>query len=69
MLAADFPTMRELVIWPNWFLKNTYFGFNKVSFLTFLSMVIPVVVFLIAGAKYKKTLVPSGIRASPGSGA
>jgi F-type H+-transporting ATPase subunit a len=62
VLAADFPTMRELVIWPSWFLKNTNFAFNKVSFLSLLAMLIPVLLFLVAGAKYKKRLVPSGVQ-------
>ncbi len=62
MLAASFPTMKELVIYPAWFFKGTNFAFNKVSFLSFLAMLLPVVVFLAAGSKYKKSLVPSGVQ-------
>jgi F-type H+-transporting ATPase subunit a len=56
-----FPRMNELVIWPNWFGKDWY-GFNKVAFLTLLAVLIPVVIFLVAGSKYRKSLVPRGVQ-------
>jgi F-type H+-transporting ATPase subunit a len=62
VFAADgFPTMNELVIWPDWFGQDWY-AFNKVSFLTFLAMLIPVILFVTAGAKYKKRVVPRGVQ-------
>ena len=60
--ADDFPTMKELVIWPDWFGHGHPYAFNKVAFLTLLAVLIPVALFLIAGAKYKKSLVPSGVQ-------
>ena len=59
--AEDFPTMKELVIWPDWFGEGI-FAFNKVAFLTLLAALIPVMLFLSAGSKYKKSLVPRGVQ-------
>ena len=62
MIASEtFPRMNELVLWPNWFGKDWY-GFNKVAFLSFLAMLIPVLIFLAAGSKYRKSLVPRGVQ-------
>ena len=63
MFAAEkFPTMDDLVIWPEWFFKGTNFAFNKVTFLSFLALAIPVIVFIVAGSRYKKNLVPRGVQ-------
>lgn len=64
MLAAEsFPTTEQLVVWPNWFgPEDSWYGFNKVAFLTLLAVVIVVAVYLIAGAKYRKSLVPRGVQ-------
>ena len=55
-----FPGIEQLVIWPNWFGDGQFYAFNKVAFLSFLAMAIPVGLFLIAGARSKKSLVPAG---------
>ena len=60
--AEEFPTMDELVIWPDWFGDGEFWAFNKVAFMTFLAMAIPVAIFLVAGSKYKKNLVPRGVQ-------
>ena len=61
--ASDFPTMEQLVKWPNWFgPEDSFYGFNKVAFITLLAMAIPVVLFMIAGSKYKRGLVPRGVQ-------
>jgi len=63
MLAEAFPSTDELVKWPNWFgPTDSWYGFNKVAFLTLLAVLIPVVIYLIAGSKYRRGLVPRGIQ-------
>jgi F-type H+-transporting ATPase subunit a len=57
-----FPGIEELVVWPAWFGEGKDWAFNKVAFLSLLAMLIPVVLFLIAGAKSKKSLVPTGVQ-------
>lgn len=59
--AQEFPTMEDLVIWPDWFGKDWY-AFNKVSFITLLAVVLPVLLFVVAGQKYKKSLIPRGVQ-------
>lgn len=55
-----FPGIEELVVWPAWFGDGTNFAFNKIAALSVLAMLIPVVWFLVAGARSKKSLVPAG---------
>jgi F-type H+-transporting ATPase subunit a len=61
-LLADvnFPPIDHIVKWPAWFLGGTLFEFNKIAFISFIAMIVPVVLFLIAGRKAK--LVPSGLQ-------
>jgi F-type H+-transporting ATPase subunit a len=58
---VKFPSIDEIVVWPNWF-GHGVFGFNKIAFISFLAFLIPVVLFLIAGSKYKKRMVPAGVQ-------
>lgn len=61
MLAeVKFPTIDEMVKWPDWFLKGSPFAFNKVALLSLLAMAIPVIWFLVAGSKAKGNAVPKG---------
>ena len=61
MLAElKFPTIEEMVVWPEAFFKGTIFGFNKVALISLIAMAIPVIWFLVAGSK--KSLVPAGAR-------
>ena len=57
---TKFPGIEEMVVWPDFLFKGTVFGFNKVALLSILAMLIPVVWFLVAGSKAKKSLVPTG---------
>jgi F-type H+-transporting ATPase subunit a len=58
---VNFPSIQEIVEWPNWF-GHGWYGFNKIAFISLLAFLIPVALFLIAGAKYKKRLVPAGVQ-------
>jgi F-type H+-transporting ATPase subunit a len=60
--AEDFPTMKDLVIWPDWFFEGTNFAVNKVTILSFLAMLIPVLLFVVAGSGYRRSLVPRGVQ-------
>jgi len=57
---VKFPGIRELVIWPNWFLDGTNFAFNKVALISVIAMVLPVGLFLLAGSRAKRNEVPRG---------
>jgi F-type H+-transporting ATPase subunit a len=58
---VKFPSIDEIVVWPNWF-GHGWYGFNKIAFISFLAFLIPVVLFLIAGSKYKSRMVPAGVQ-------
>jgi F-type H+-transporting ATPase subunit a len=67
LLAAEseggglkFPPVENLVLWPAWFAEGTLFEFNKITFISFIAMIVPVILFLIAGRNAK--LVPTGLQ-------
>ena len=55
-----FPPIDHIVKWPAWFNEGTFYEFNKITFISFIAMLVPVILFLIAGRKSK--LVPSGLQ-------
>lgn len=55
-----FPGIDDLVVWPEAFFKGTDFAFNKVALISLIAMVVPVVLFLIAGSRAKQNAVPRG---------
>jgi F-type H+-transporting ATPase subunit a len=57
---VEFPGIEELVVWPAWFGKGNWFAFNKIAMLSMLAMAIPVVWYLVAGARARNSLVPAG---------
>lgn len=59
--GVKFPGIKEMVEWPAFLFKdNELLAFNKVALISFIAMAIPVVWFLVAGSKAKKSLVPAG---------
>ena len=60
ILGIDFPNIDDIVKWPDWFFKDTPFGFNKVALIYLLALVIPTLFFFIAGRQ--KGFVPKGVR-------
>ncbi|MGB0615890.1 MAG: F0F1 ATP synthase subunit A, partial [Acidimicrobiales bacterium] len=59
--AVKFPPIENVIEWPAWlFEDSTYFAFNKIAFIHFLGLVIPMAVFLL-GAR-GSGLVPRGFR-------
>ena len=60
ILGLEFPPIDEIVKWPDWFAKDTAFGFNKVALIYVLALVMPTLFFFIAGRQ--KGFVPKGVR-------
>jgi F-type H+-transporting ATPase subunit a len=60
ILGLEFPPIDDIVKWPDWFFKDTAFGFNKVALIYVLALVIPALFFFIAGRQ--KGFVPRGFR-------
>ena len=58
--GLEFPPIDHIVKWPAWFLGGTLFEFNKITFISFIAMIVPVILFLVAGRNAK--LVPSGMQ-------
>jgi F-type H+-transporting ATPase subunit a len=56
--GLQFPPIENIVKWPAWFFEGTLLEFNKIAFISMIAMVVPVILFLIAGRKAK--LVPTG---------
>ena len=60
MLALEFPPISHLVEWPDFWLKDTAFGVNKVVLLFWAAAILTIGFFVIAGRQRK--LVPTGIQ-------
>lgn len=59
--AVKFPPIENVIEWPAWlFEDSTYFAFNKIAFIHFLGLMIPVAIFVL-GAR-GSGLVPRGFR-------
>ena len=57
MLALDFPTLGHMVDWPDFLLKGTALGINKVVLIYAFAVVFTVILFTLGN---KKQLVPTG---------
>lgn len=61
ILGLEFPPIENIVEWPAWLFEgNQFLAFNKIGFIHFLGLVLPALVFFVAGRQ--KGLVPSGVR-------
>lgn len=58
MFALEFPSIDNLVKWPEYLFEGTFAGFNKIALISLLAMLIPTVLFLLA----KRDMVPRGIQ-------
>ncbi len=56
MFGLEYPPIENLVEWPNYFGDDTFYGLNKIGFISLLAMLIPAALFYLA----KKELVPRG---------
>ena len=62
MFALEFPSIEEIVVWPDWFGEGTFFAFNKIAFISLLAVIIPTVLFWLAARKGAKNPVPRGVQ-------
>ncbi|MEM7143311.1 MAG: F0F1 ATP synthase subunit A [Actinomycetota bacterium] len=47
--AVEFPPIENVIEWPAWLFEGSdYFAFNKIAFIHFLGLVIPVLIFMLA---------------------
>ncbi len=57
--AIEFPPIENIVEWPNFlFDGNSLLGFNKIALISLIAILVPTILFLVAGRTPK--LVPSG---------
>ena len=59
---VEFPPIENIVEWPEIFFKDTPVAFNKIGLINLIAVIVPVVMFLVAAAKYKSRKVPKGIQ-------
>lgn len=59
MFALEYPTIQLLVEWPEFFAEGTWYGFNKITLINVIAVLLTSCVFLIGD---RKALVPRGMR-------
>lgn len=62
MLALEFPSIDEIVKWTPFFGDGQFYAFNKIALISLIAVVVPVALFLVAGAKGRSNLVPKGVQ-------
>lgn len=61
LAALHFPSIENLIEWPAFFFEDSeIFAFNKIALIHFISLVIPFLLFFVAGRQ--QSLVPTGTR-------
>ena len=60
MFALNFPGIDEIVKWPALFGDGVY-AFNKIALISLIAVLIPVILFSLANAHGKKSLVPNTV--------
>jgi len=58
--GLEFPPIEDIVLWPAWFGKGTFYEFNKITFISVFAALLTLVLFFIAGRTAK--LVPTGFQ-------
>jgi len=59
VLGLEYPSIQLLVEWPEFFNEGAWYGFNKITLINVLAVVLTACIFLIGN---KKSLVPHGMR-------
>lgn len=59
MFALEYPSIQLLVEWPEFFNEGTWYGFNKITLINVIAVVLTACIFLIGD---RKALVPRGMR-------
>ncbi|NLA34065.1 MAG: F0F1 ATP synthase subunit A [Actinobacteria bacterium] len=58
--GVEFPSINLIVKWPNAFGDGTFYGFNKIALISLIAMIVPFLLFFLAGRKAK--LVPGKLQ-------
>ena len=59
IFGLEFPPIENLVEWPNWFgPKDSFYGFNKIAFISLVAIVATSVLFILGNRK--RSMVPKG---------
>lgn len=58
--GVEFPPINLIVKWPTLFGEDTFYGFNKIGLISMIAMIVPVILFVIAGRN--ASLVPRGLQ-------
>lgn len=58
--GVHFPPIEDIVKWPAAFGEDTFLAFNKIALISLIAMIVPVVLFYLAGKK--ASLVPRGVQ-------
>jgi F-type H+-transporting ATPase subunit a len=61
MFALEFPGIDEIVKWPAIFGDGKFFAFNKIALISVIAAVVPTILFLLAGSRGKKSLIPNNV--------
>lgn len=58
MFGFEYPSIQNLVVWPEYFGGDSFWALNKIGLISLLAMIIPTVMFMLS----KKDMVPSGLQ-------
>ncbi len=58
MFGFEYPSIQDLVVWPNYGDIDAFWALNKIGLISLLAMIIPTVMFLMS----KKDMVPRGLQ-------
>ena len=58
MFGFEYPSIQDLVVWPNYFGGDSIWALNKIGLISLLAMGIPAAMFLLS----KKEMVPRGLQ-------
>ncbi len=56
--ALKFPSIDNLVVWPNYFGDGQFYAFNKIALISVLAVILPTIMFMLA----KRDMVPTGVQ-------
>ena len=58
MFGFEYPSIQDLVVWPNYFGGDSFWALNKIGLISLLAMILPALMFLLS----KKEMVPRGLQ-------
>lgn len=58
MFGFEYPSIQDLVVWPDYFGGESFWALNKIGMISLLAMILPALMFLLS----KKEMVPRGLQ-------